>query len=181
MKIVVSPDPVLRQKCEPVSIDELPKMEKLASKMTKLMYKSDGCGIAAPQVGVSKQIIVIDTSPPQEGDDRLEEPIVILNPRILRSGEERETVGEGCLSIPGITVDIERPTEIEVEAMDLEGNTIHIEAQGFDARVLQHEMDHLEGITMFERLDVVQRATKLQEFEQAKAAGAKPGDTSVEK
>jgi peptide deformylase len=156
-------------------------MAKLAAKMAKLMYKSDGCGIAAPQVGVSKQLIVLDTSVPEEGEERSEEPIVILNPRILSVGQEKECAGEGCLSIPGITIEIERPTSLEVEAMDLEGSIIRIEAQGFDARALQHEMDHLEGVTMFEHLDVAQLAPKLQEFEQAKAAGAKPGDTSVEK
>lgn len=181
MKIIVSPDPVLRKKCEPVTTDELPEMAKLANKMAKLMYKSDGCGLAAPQVGVSKQLIVLDTAVTEEGKERAQNPLFIINPHLTRQSDEKECAGEGCLSIPGITIDIERPFAVEVEALDIEGNEIHIEAEGFDARALQHEMDHLEGITMFEHLDALSLAPKLKEFEEAKAAGAKPGDTSVDK
>jgi len=180
MKIILSPDRGLRQKCEPVTLEELPQMAKLAKKMAKVMYKYDGCGLAAPQVGVHKQMIVIDTGAPKEGEEREENPIFILNPRISKLGDETECGGEGCLSIPGITIDIERATYIELDAMDLDGASIEITAEGFDARALQHELDHLEGITMFEHLDVVERSVKLQEYEQAKAAGAKPGETSIE-
>jgi len=179
MKIILSPDRGLRQKCEPVTSKELPQMVKLAKKMAKIMYKCDGCGLAAPQVGVLKQMIVVDTGLPKEGEERVENPVFILNPRISKLGEETECAGEGCLSIPGITIEIERPTYIELEAMDLDGTVIEITAEGFDARALQHELDHLEGITMFEHLDVIARSTKLKEYEQAKAAGAKPGETSV--
>ena len=179
MKIVISPDPVLRQKCEPVSNEELPQITELAAKMAKLMYKAQGCGLAAPQVGVAKQLIVLDTAFVEEGEEREENPLFILNPRILNLSEETQCGDEGCLSIPGITIEIERATAILVEAQDLEGDTIHIEAEGFDARALQHELDHLEGITMFEHLDAIACATKLQEFAEAKAAGAKPGDVSI--
>lgn len=181
MKIITSPNPVLRQKCEPVSIDELPEIAKLAKQMAKLMYKASGCGLAAPQVGVAKQVIVLDTTLPEEGQSRVEDPFVILNPRLVEKGEETESGEEGCLSIPGITVPIERALFIQVEAMDLDGDSILIEAEGFDARALQHEMDHLEGVTMFEHLGTLELASKLTEYEQALAAGAKPGDTSVEK
>ena len=150
MKIVLSPDQTLRQKCEPVALTELPEVARIAKKMAKAMYKNDGCGLAAPQIGVLKQIIVIDTSVPKEGEKRVESPVFILNPRVRAVGEETECAGEGCLSIPGITVDIERPTYIELEALDLDGTPIEITAEGFDARAVQHELDHLEGITMFE-------------------------------
>ena len=184
MKIITSPDPILRKKCEPVSAEEFPQIAKLAKKMAKLMYKSDGCGLAAPQVGVAKQLIVIDTSLPKEGEEtkeREQNPLFIINPRIVAHSEETECGGEGCLSIPGVTVDIDRYLAITVEAQDLEGEEIVIEAEGFDARALQHEMDHLEGVTMFEHLDAIARAAKLQEYAAAKEAGAKPGDTSVPK
>ena len=85
-------------------------MAKLAKRMAKAMYKYDGCGLAAPQVGVPKQLIVMDTNIPKEGEEREENPIIIINPRISKRGEETECVGEGCLSIPGITIDIERST-----------------------------------------------------------------------
>lgn len=154
-------------------------MAKLAKKMARLMYKADGCGLAAPQVGTPKQLIVLDTVLPEEGKERVQDPLIILNPRIVELGDTTESEGEGCLSIPGITIDIERPTSVTVEALDLDGNEIEITAEGFDARALQHELDHLEGITMFEHLDAITCATKLQEFAEAKAAGARPGDTSV--
>lgn len=179
MKIVLSPDKGLRQKCEPVTPEELPEVAKIAKKMAKAMYKNDGCGLAAPQIGVSKQIIVIDTAVHAEDEKRVQDPIFILNPSVRAVGEETECAGEGCLSIPGITIDIERPTSLEIDALDLDGTPITITAEGFDARVIQHEMDHLEGITMFEHLDAISRAAKLKEYEEAKAAGAKPGDTSI--
>jgi peptide deformylase len=180
MKIITSPNPILRQKCEPVSPGELSQMAKLAAKMARLMYKADGCGMAAPQVGVAKQLIVLDTGRAEEGKERVEDPLFIVNPRVLVQSEERESSDEGCLSIPGITIAIERPTRVEAEALDLDGTPIHIEAEGFDARALLHEMDHLEGVTMFEHLDAIALAAKLREYEEAKAAGARPGDVSVE-
>ena len=180
MKIILSPDRGLRQQCEPITPEELPQMAKLAKKMAKVMYKYDGCGLAAPQVGVLKQMIVIDTGVPKEDGEREENPIFILNPRVSKLGDETECGGEGCLSIPGITVEIERATYIELEALDLDGSEIEITAEGFDARAIQHELDHLAGITMFEHLDVIERSEKLIEYEQAKAAGAKPGETSIE-
>ncbi|MCL2808089.1 MAG: peptide deformylase [Coriobacteriia bacterium] len=180
MKIILSPDTLLRQKCEPVSPEELPRIAQLAKKMAKAMYQHEGCGLAAPQIGVSKQVIVLDTNVPKEGEERTHDPLVIINPCNIKLGDETELDEEGCLSIPGITVSIRRSTSIELEAMDLEGNTIVISAEGFDARALQHELDHLEGTTMFERIDVVARSAKLKEYELARAAGVKPGDTSVE-
>jgi len=180
MKIILSPDTLLRQKCEPVALEELPAMARLAKKMAKAMYQHDGCGLAAPQVGVSKQLIVLDTAVPKSGEERTHDPLVIINPRVIKRGDETELDEEGCLSIPGITIEIERSTSIELEAMDLEGNTIGITAEGFDARALQHELDHLEGVTMFEHLDVLAKSAKLKEYERAIAAGVKPGETSVE-
>jgi peptide deformylase len=179
MKIVIAPDPVLRTKCEPVSLEELPKLAKKAQQMAKLMYKSDGCGIAAPQVGIAKRIIVVDPNAKTD-DDFVPEPTFLVNPVVTRLDGEKDVCFEGCLSIPGITVDIERFQNIEIDALDLEGNEIHIEAEGFPARALQHELDHLDGITMFEHLDAISRIDKFKEFEQAKADGAKPGDVGVE-
>ena len=181
MKIILSPDLALRQKSEEITLDELPKMAKIAEKMAKLMYKFEGCGLAAPQVGVAKRMIVIDTTLPVEGEERPQDPIFLLNPKITKLGDEMEYGPEGCLSIPGITVDIDRALYIELEAMDIDGSLLEISAEGFDARALQHEMDHLDGITMFEHLDAIARAAKLKEYDEALAAGAKPGDTSVDK
>jgi peptide deformylase len=180
MKIVVAPDPVLRTKCQPVLPEELPKLAKKAEQMAKLMYKAEGCGLAAPQVGIAKRLIVVDTAPRGEDKDFTPNPVFLVNPVITRLDGEKAVASEGCLSLPGISIDIERSQFIEIDALDLDGDEIHIEAEGFSARALQHELDHLDGITMFEHLDAIERIEKLKEFELAKAAGAKPGDTSVE-
>jgi peptide deformylase len=150
--------------------------------MAKLMYKSQGCGLAAPQVGISKRLIVIDVTPPDEDGEVTEHnPVFFINPVVKRLWGEKEICDEGCLSIPGIQVPIERFDSIEVEALDLDGEPFILEADGFFARALQHEIDHLEGMTMFEHLDPIERIQAFKEYEEALKAGAKPGDTSVEK
>jgi peptide deformylase len=171
----------LRTKCQPVLPEELPALANAAQQMANLMYKSQGCGLAAPQVGIAKQLIVVDTTQPEDGEKFVPNPIFLVNPVVTRLDGQKEVCSEGCLSIPGITIDIERSQFIEIDALDLDGDEIHIEAEGFSARALQHELDHLEGITMFEHVDAIERIEKLKEFELAKASGAQPGDTTVDK
>jgi peptide deformylase len=181
MRIVLAPNPVLREKAETVAPDEVKKLKSTAKQMAKLMYKSAGCGLAAPQVGISKRLLVIDVTPPDEdGEVAEKDPIFFINPVIVRAWGEKEVADEGCLSIPGIQIPIERYTNIEVEALDLDGEGFVFEAEGFAARAVQHELDHLEGTTMFEHLDPIERIAAFKEYEEALKAGAKPGDTSVE-
>jgi peptide deformylase len=176
MYIIVAPDPVLRTKCEPVDPNSIKKLRSTAKQMAKLMYKNEGCGLAAPQVGISKRLIVIDCD--QEYGKK--NPIFYINPVIVETRGEKVESDEGCLSIPGISIPIERYPEVTVEALDLNGDTIRVEADDFLARCLQHEIDHLDGRTMFEQLDPIQRIQAFQEYEAALAAGAKPGDTGYD-
>jgi peptide deformylase len=186
MRIVTAPNPVLRTKAAAVAPEEIKKLHATAKQMAKLMYKSQGCGLAAPQVGLSKRLIVVDTAygpqPENEDgtkpDDVPENPVFFINPRIIRLWGEKVVGDEGCLSIPGIQIPIERYTGIEVEAYDLDGELFAVEAEGFPARALQHELDHLEGTTMFEHLDPITRIQYFQDYEAAVAAGAKPGDVA---
>ena len=173
MYIVISPDPVLRTKCEPVDPKSIKKLRSTAKQMAKLMYKNDGCGLAAPQVGISKCLIVIDC----DQEDGKKNPIFYINPVIVETRGDKIECDEGCLSIPGISISIERYPEVTVEALDLNGDKVRIEADDFLARCLQHEIDHLEGKTMFEHLDPIRRIQVFQEYEAALAAGAQPGDT----
>jgi peptide deformylase len=182
MHIIVAPNPVLREKSEPIEPEEIKRFGSVARQMAKLMYKSQGCGLAAPQVGIGKRLIVVDVTPPDEDGGVVEKnPTFFINPVVRRLWGEKEVSDEGCLSIPGIQIPIERYNNIELEALDLSGEPFVVEAEGFYARALQHELDHLEGMTMFEHLDPIERIQAFKEYEEALAAGAKPGDTGVEK
>ncbi len=172
--IVQSPDPVLNQMCEPCDLDDK-NLKKLAKQMTKAMYKNAGCGLAAPQLGVSKRMVVIDCDEDEEPN-----PIVLVNPVLVETKGEPVVEGEGCLSCPGITVPISRPPWARVRYFDLEGEEWEIEGDELLGRCLQHELDHLDGITMFERCDPLARIQALRDYDLAREAGAKPGETSIE-
>ncbi len=130
---------VLREVAEPV--DEITdEVRQLASKMLEILYKAEGVGLAAPQIGISKRIVVIDISP----NNPTAKPMVLINPEIIKSEGQAEAE-EGCLSVPEIRGGVKRAEKVTVEALDLNGNKISIEAQELLARVLQHEIDHLNG------------------------------------
>ena len=173
--IVVSPDPRLRQECAQIEeIDE--HIERLAEQMKRQMFENGGCGLAAPQVGELIQLVVIDTEYTSEKDY---DPYVLINPVIVESSDTKVPFNEGCLSIPGINVEIERPDHVVVEAYDLNADLIRYEASGDLMCVcLQHEIDHLHGITMFERLLPTKRLAAMHDYQEALAHGAKPGETS---
>ena len=173
LKIVESPHPLLNQVCEPCELNDS-GLENLARQMEEAMYASDGVGLAAPQVGVLKRIIVIDTSP-----EDVRDPRVLVNPEILEKRGELEVEEEGCLSCPGIAVPIARSPWVKVSYYDLEGNECLIEGDGLLARCLQHEIDHLNGITLFESASPRERIKALKAYEEAKQAGARPGDTHI--
>ncbi|MDI9483281.1 MAG: peptide deformylase [Bacillota bacterium] len=128
-------DDVLRKKCKPVKkIDK--RLQELVDDMIETMYDANGIGLAAPQVGILKRVVVIDIG---------EGPMVLINPEIIsQSGEQVEV--EGCLSIPGIWGEVKRPAQIVVKALDREGKSRKIEGTDMLARVLSHETDHLEGV-----------------------------------
>ncbi|MDR1713937.1 MAG: peptide deformylase, partial [Coriobacteriales bacterium] len=113
----------------------------------------------------------------EDGSEPPKNPVFYVNPVVKRLWGEKVSGDEGCLSIPGISIPIERYNNIELEALDLQGQPFHTEVEGFAARALQHELDHLEGTTMFEHLEPIERIKYFQEYEAALAAGAKPGDT----
>ena len=175
MNIVLSPDPMLRQVCEPCRVEDK-SIKKLAKQMAKAMYKNDGCGLAAPQVGVLKRVVVVDCD--TESDEK--NPIYMINPELVELQGDPIVMGEGCLSCPGITVEIARPPFAKVRFLDLDGEEWTIEGDGLLGRCLQHELDHLDGKTMFEVCDPMTRIEALRAYEVALANGAKPGETGPE-
>ncbi len=139
-------DPVLSQVTTDIdNIDA--KVAALAESMIETMYKAPGVGLAANQVGVQKRIFVYD-----QGDG----PFVIINPRIIESDGEW-TYEEGCLSVPGLSWEIVRPNEVHLVGLDLDGNEIDIQTDEYEARIFQHEVDHLDGFLLIDRLDDDQR------------------------
>lgn len=172
--IVVGPDDRLKTECAPIQeIND--DVRKLAKRMLRDMYAADGCGLAAPQVGELVQLVVIDVD--YSGGKK--NPYVLINPKIkVADGDERET-GEGCLSFPGITVPVSRPSHVVVEAYNLDGDLMRYEARdSLLAVCLQHEIDHLHGVTMLDHLSPLRRVRAIQEYEEALANGAKPGDVA---
>ena len=153
LDIRVLGDPVLRQSTTPVQ-EITDEIRKLVSDMFETMHHARGIGLAAPQVGRSERLAVIEI----EG-----EPLVVINPEILETSGKAKAE-EGCLSIPDIYADVERPKDVVVRAMDLDGNTFEIEATDLLARCLQHEIDHLDGKLFLDYLSVLKRAAALTKW-----------------
>ena len=159
-------DPVLKSQSLAIeNIDD--KLVRLTDAMFDIMYEAPGIGLAAPQIGVQKQIFVYDI----DG-----EPTTLINPRIVESRGEW-VYDEGCLSIPGLYVEMLRPKEVLLEAVDLNGNTIQVEADDLLARLFQHELDHLNGVLMFERMTPDQREEALTEYKRIADGGTSEGET----
>ena len=172
--IVVTPDPRLRTECTPIEVID-DEVRALAERMLRDMYAAEGCGLAAPQVGELRQIVVIDCDYCPDSDPN---PYVLINPRVVETSEELYEFDEGCLSFPGLTCHISRPAHVVVEALNLDGVLMRYEARSNLMSVcLQHEIDHLHGITMMDHLPAAERMQALREVTEALAAGARPGDT----
>ena len=151
-------DPVLRRPADPVpAVDD--DVRALVEDLMQTMYEADGVGLAAPQVGVSLRVIVVDTRE-EEGADAL----ALINPRIAESSEDTEKAEEGCLSVPGVADIVERPVRVVVEALDSSGAPVRVAADGLRARALQHEVDHLDGVLFLDRLSALKRRLALQKW-----------------
>lgn len=160
-EIRVLGDPVLRKKAEPVTVvDE--EVRRLMDDMLETMYAADGVGLAAPQIGVSRRIIVVDVREPELP------PFGLVNPVVVSRGEEVDRGEEGCLSIPGLRDIVERSAEVVVEGLDREGNPRRIEANGLLARALQHEVDHLDGILFVDRVTPLKRQMLLKRWQKVR-------------
>lgn len=150
LNILRYPDPRLHKIAKPVAVfDE--RLKKLAADMAETMYDAPGVGLAATQVDVHEQLIVIDTS---ETHDDLR---VFVNPEIVWASEETQVYDEGCLSVPGIYDGVERPARVKVRAFDVHGKSFEVDADGLLAVCIQHEMDHLKGKVFVEYLSPLKR------------------------
>jgi peptide deformylase len=152
-------DPVLKSKATPVDrFDD--SLRKQVNRMAGIMNDALGVGLAAPQLGISQRLLVYRVGP--------DAPVIALaNPEIEWASKDEEYLDEGCLSIPGILVDVERPVHVRVRARDEHGEERVVEASGLEARVIQHEMDHLDGVLILERTSRDQRKRALKELREA--------------
>jgi peptide deformylase len=160
--ILLLPDTRLRAIAEPIdAIDD--SIKQLAQDMLETMYAAPGIGLAAPQVGELRRIVVMDLAKEEEPAD----PIVMINPEILSFSEETVVTEEGCLSIPELYYEVERPAEITVRYTDLEGKTIERAAGERLAICIQHELDHLDGVLYIDYLSRLKRDRVLKKFQKA--------------
>ncbi len=164
--IVIWPDPVLKQIAKPVAaVDD--GIRRLLDDMAETMYAADGVGLAAPQVGVLQRVIVIDTSPRQEGQRLLH----LVNPEIVRT-EGTRVYTEGCLSLPGAAEDVERADKVWVRALGRDGKPFELEADGLLAIACQHETDHLNGTLFVDYLSSLKRELIKKRMKKLKAERA---------
>lgn len=153
MIVLTEPNKELRVRSVDVSADDFGsvRLKTLADELVRTMDKENGCGIAAPQVGVHERIIIVD---PGDG------PVAYLNPKIVSRSFRTTMSEEGCLSVPGVYGVVKRNKSVKVTAHDLDGNVVEVEANGLHAIIFQHEIDHLDGILFIDRVEKFTRPPK---------------------
>jgi peptide deformylase len=155
-RVLTYGDPILRRKAVPVEGD-LQSLKSLVEDMFETMYAEPGIGLAAPQIGVSKRLVVIGSVADDDAGQNLGAPVAMLNPEILSRSSDIVPFEEGCLSVPDITESVDRPRAIRLRYTTLEGEIVERDTAGLLARVVQHEIDHLDGILFVDRLSLLKR------------------------
>jgi peptide deformylase len=166
LPIIALPDPLLRKMSAPVErVDD--ELRTLADNMLATMYGAPGVGLAAVQVGVLRRLLVVDAS----AKDEVRRPLVMINPEIVTLGAEMNVHEEGCLSIPDVRVEIERPATLRVRYLDREGKPQELDADGLLATAIQHEIDHLNGRLIIDFLSRLKRDIVIRKFKKQARAG----------
>ena len=167
--ILIHPDPRLKKPCEAVG-EITPEIRALAADMLETMYDAPGVGLAAPQVGVTKRVVVMDCI-----KDGPPEPVVMVNPRVVWASEDVTTYEEGCLSIPDQYAEVKRPASVRVEWTDLDGTRQERDFTGLWATCAQHEIDHLDGKLFIDYLGPLKRQMITRKMEKLKRERARQG------
>ena len=163
LPIIWAPDPILKTKCMHVtSIDN--GVKQLMEDMLETMYDAPGVGLAAPQLGIKKRLVVVDCARSDESPN----PYCMINPELVALSEEKAISEEGCLSLPGHYADILRPTEVKVKYLDKNGDQHTLVAEGLLAVCIQHEIDHINGILFIDHLSSLKRNMMLKKMVKAK-------------
>ena len=156
LPIYVAPHRILKKIAEPVTGGVTDDLRKLMDDMLETMYAAPGIGLAAPQVGVSKRIVVMDLSQ-RENETQKGAPMFFVNPEVTWTSDELNVYEEGCLSVPDQFADVERPKKVRLKYMDYHGEPLEIEADGLLATCIQHEIDHLNGVLFVDHLSTLKR------------------------
>ncbi|MBV8687889.1 MAG: peptide deformylase [Alphaproteobacteria bacterium] len=172
LPILETPDPLLRRISSPVE-EVTPELQTLIDDMFETMYAAPGIGLAAIQVGVPKRLLVIDLQEPEEeGGEPVRRPLVFINPEIVETSDHLQVYNEGCLSVPEMYAEVERPDRIRARWLDRDGSSREEELDGLLAICLQHEMDHLEGILFIDHLSRLKRDMILKKLAKARKLAA---------
>ena len=168
LKVYEYPHPILKKKAEKVDkVDD--ELRAFMDDMLETMYAYNGCGLAAPQVGVSKRVVVIDIA----REDEEPNPLYMANPEIVWKSEETEVCEEGCLSLPEMRAEVERPASVKIRYLDYDGNECELLAEDFLAVATQHELDHLDGVLYIDHISRLKRQMLVKKLE--KSRGQKHG------
>ena len=167
LDIIIAPDPRLKLKCKPVAKVDA-KVARLMDDMLETMYAAPGIGLAAPQVGVTQRIIVLDVA----REDEKPALIRMANPELVWVSDEDVTYNEGCLSLPEHYADVARPKAIRVRYLDHQNEIRELKAEGLLATCIQHEMDHLDGVLFVDHITALKRNIILRKLLKAKKTGA---------
>lgn len=171
--IIETPDPLLRQISTPVA-EVTDEIRTLVDDMFETMYDAPGIGLAAIQVGVPKRVLVIDLQEPEEEEgEPVRKPLVFINPEIVEESDSLRVYNEGCLSVPEMYAEVERPDRIRARWLDRDGKAHEEELDGLLAICLQHEMDHLEGILFIDHLSRLKRDMILKKLAKARKERSK--------
>ncbi len=163
LKVYEYPHPVLKKKAEKVAgVDD--ELRRFLDDMLETMYAENGCGLAAPQVGVSKRVVVIDLA--HEGEEPA--PLYMVNPEIIWKSEDLEVCEEGCLSLPEMRAEVERPASVKIRYLDYQGKECELLAEEFLAVAVQHELDHLDGVLYIDHLSRLKRQMLVKKLEKSR-------------
>ena len=163
LKLYEYPHPILKKKAVRVeTVDD--DLRRFLDDMLETMYESNGCGLAAPQVGVSQRIVVIDIA----HEDEEPQPIYMVNPEIVWKSEETKVCEEGCLSVPGQRAEVERPAAVKIKYLDYNGKEQLLNADDFLAVAAQHELDHLDGVLYIDHLSRLRRQMLIKKLEKSR-------------
>lgn len=157
LKLHLLGSPVLRQRAAPVEAVDA-EVRRLLDDLFETMYAAKGVGLAANQVGLARRVAVVDVG------HETREPLVLINPSVVQHTNESDVAEEGCLSIPELFGDVERPVGVVLEALDQHGKPYRLETEGYQARAIQHEIDHLDGVLFLDHLSAVKRGLLLAKW-----------------